>query len=82
MTLLVEKKRRLLFDVSLLPGSERLSRDKTLVSIDAKLGLLDSGAAPLSLLVLLPLVRPRRNAEAVLPLTGVDGIGAIFRVNW
>jgi hypothetical protein len=80
MTLLVEKKRPLVFNASPLLGSARLSRDKTPVCVDATLGLLGCGTVPLWLLVLLSLIRPRRSAEAVLPLTGVDGIGAIFRV--
>jgi hypothetical protein len=67
MTLLVDKKRRLVFNVSLLPGPERLSRNKTPAYVDAKLGLPGCEAAPLSLVVLLPLLRPRLHAKAVLP---------------
>jgi hypothetical protein len=67
MALLVEKKRHLVFNVSLLLDSERLSRGETRLLVDAKRRSLRCTVRLLSLLVLPPLARPRRRARFVVP---------------
>jgi hypothetical protein len=82
MTLPVEKKRRFVFNVSLLPGSGHRPRDKKPLPIDAKRRLLGYPAPPLSSLLLVSAPRPaaeRRGSPSF--YTGVNGIEAIFRAN-